>query len=157
MMPSQEIGPRTHERRKVAIAAVVSSGTWQMSLDLTIEYIIEPAAARTNHSGPEVSLLDIRPPLWLLLDPLSGLRKTKAVAVIAEAISEAIGVPVNNRQIWSHAEQPKPLSASGGSGLRLGTYGQVYLKGCKRCGGDLIGKSDKFGAYLDCVQCGDHS
>ncbi|MCI0440214.1 MAG: hypothetical protein L0177_13955 [Chloroflexi bacterium] len=29
-----------------------------------------------------------------------------------------------------------------------------YLKGCKRCGGDLYMENDGYGAYIGCFQCG---
>lgn len=30
----------------------------------------------------------------------------------------------------------------------------VRTKACKRCGGDLSLESDKYGTYLECIQCG---
>ena len=30
----------------------------------------------------------------------------------------------------------------------------IYLKGCPRCRGDLIVKSDQYGDYISCLQCG---
>ena len=30
----------------------------------------------------------------------------------------------------------------------------MYLKGCPRCGGDLVPESDIYGPYLTCLQCG---
>ena len=29
-----------------------------------------------------------------------------------------------------------------------------WLKGCKKCGGDLFLEKDKFGSYVSCLQCG---
>ena len=29
-----------------------------------------------------------------------------------------------------------------------------WLKGCKKCGGDLYLEKDKFGSYVSCLQCG---
>ena len=30
----------------------------------------------------------------------------------------------------------------------------IQLKGCQRCGGDLVHSADSYGAYLQCLQCG---
>ena len=30
----------------------------------------------------------------------------------------------------------------------------VRTKSCKRCGGDLSLERDKYGTYLECIQCG---
>lgn len=30
----------------------------------------------------------------------------------------------------------------------------VWLKGCRRCGGDLYSEKDEFGFYIACLQCG---
>ena len=30
----------------------------------------------------------------------------------------------------------------------------VWLKSCRRCGGDLYMETDQFGAYVSCFQCG---
>ena len=30
----------------------------------------------------------------------------------------------------------------------------IRTKACKRCGGDLSLESDKYGSYLECIQCG---
>jgi predicted nucleic acid-binding Zn-ribbon protein len=30
----------------------------------------------------------------------------------------------------------------------------MMLKGCKRCGGDLLETSDVYGRYTQCMQCG---
>ncbi|MFC2001521.1 hypothetical protein ACFLUZ_03330 [Chloroflexota bacterium] len=30
----------------------------------------------------------------------------------------------------------------------------VQTKACKRCGGDLSLERDKYGTYLECIQCG---
>lgn len=32
----------------------------------------------------------------------------------------------------------------------------LNLKSCVRCGGDLHARSDDFGRYLQCLQCGYH-
>ena len=31
---------------------------------------------------------------------------------------------------------------------------KLYLKGCPRCGGDLISDWDHYGAFRQCLQCG---
>lgn len=33
---------------------------------------------------------------------------------------------------------------------------QIYFKGCGKCGGDMRLRSDEFGPYLACCQCGTH-
>lgn len=30
----------------------------------------------------------------------------------------------------------------------------VFLKGCTKCGGDVILDSDMYGKYIKCLQCG---
>ena len=30
----------------------------------------------------------------------------------------------------------------------------VRIKACKRCGGDLSLERDKYGTYMECIQCG---
>ena len=30
----------------------------------------------------------------------------------------------------------------------------IWLKGCPRCGGDLLNESDPYGPYMLCLQCG---
>jgi hypothetical protein len=30
----------------------------------------------------------------------------------------------------------------------------VWLKGCRRCGGDLYSEKDEYGLYIACLQCG---
>ncbi len=30
----------------------------------------------------------------------------------------------------------------------------VWLKSCRRCGGDLYMETDQFGSYVSCFQCG---
>ena len=30
----------------------------------------------------------------------------------------------------------------------------IRTKACKRCGGDLSLERDKYGAYVECIQCG---
>ena len=30
----------------------------------------------------------------------------------------------------------------------------IRTKACKRCGGDLSLERDKYGAYIECIQCG---
>lgn len=30
----------------------------------------------------------------------------------------------------------------------------IWLKGCPRCGGDLVQESDTYGPYASCIQCG---
>jgi len=30
----------------------------------------------------------------------------------------------------------------------------IQIKACKRCGGDLSLESDRYGIYLECIQCG---
>lgn len=29
-----------------------------------------------------------------------------------------------------------------------------WLKGCNRCGGDLLMQDDRYGEYVACIQCG---
>ncbi len=29
-----------------------------------------------------------------------------------------------------------------------------WLKGCKKCGGDLFLERDRYGSYVSCLQCG---
>ncbi len=33
-------------------------------------------------------------------------------------------------------------------------YCRIQTKACKRCGGDLSLERDKYGTYIECIQCG---
>jgi tRNA(Ile2) C34 agmatinyltransferase TiaS len=33
-------------------------------------------------------------------------------------------------------------------------YGMIRLKACSRCGGDMNSRADKYGPYMECLQCG---
>ncbi len=46
-----------------------------------------------------------------------------------------------------------PLSRGRPGGLPV--EGPMYwLKGCRKCGGDLYLEKDRFGSYASCMQCG---